>query len=98
MDEPTQRDTDHSALKPSSLPPNSVTFADLVATHEAILLEMQAFRLDIENLKNLFLVKPQWVTDFLSSAEGLSARVLDLSKRLDDQQAICKFHHPTNGQ
>jgi hypothetical protein len=91
-----ERITDHSELKPS-LPPNSVTFADILSTHEAILSEMKSFRTDLAVFKSLFIDKPTWVTEFLESATGLVKRVDNVSKRLNDQEKFCHFKHPSNG-
>jgi hypothetical protein len=87
--------TDPSELKPS-LAPNSVTFADLLLSHQAILGEMQSFRIDLENFKKSLLNKPSWVTEFLEAATGLVSRVEKLEERLNLQEGICKFHH-SNG-
>ncbi len=87
-----ERPTDPSELKPS-LPPNAVTFADILASHHAILGELQAMRIDFINFKAQILEQPSWVTEFLDSAMGLVTRVEQLEQSLAKQERYCHFQH-----
>lgn len=80
-------------LRPS-LPPDAVTFADILASHQAILGELESFRVDLENFKRFISDKPSWVTEFMNSAAGLANRVENLEVRLQKQESFCKYKHP----
>jgi DNA repair ATPase RecN len=97
------RDTDPSELK-HSLPPNTITFADILGTHQAILGEMVGLRSDMTELcrnfnefKRQVLEKPSWVNEFLNTAHGVASRLENAEEKIAKIQGICRFRHG-NGQ
>lgn len=71
-----------------------VSFADVVATHQAILSELHGVRLDMEDLradvKKILLA----LTDL---SVNLTTRVERLEIKEERQGAVCRYHHPGNG-
>lgn len=102
---PTRRgtDTDPSELR-HSLPPNTITFADILGTHQAILGEMVGLRSDMTELSRNFdsfrrqvLERPSWVNEFLNSASGVAARIEKVEENIVKMQGLCRFRHGKNG-
>ena len=94
-DEPTipsseapQRDTDPHELKPS-LAPNSVTWADVLSTHQAVLGELAGLRGDVSEMKTM-------LRDAFDAALNLDPRVEQLEHQAKHGFVVCKFHH-SNG-
>lgn len=102
---PTRRgtDTDPSELK-HSLPPNTITFADILGTHQAILGEMVGLRSDMTELSRNFdsfrrqvLERPSWVNEFLNAAHGVAARIENVEATIVKMQGLCRFRHGKDG-
>jgi hypothetical protein len=98
------RDTDPSELKQHSLPPNTITFADILGTHQAILGEMVGLRSDMTELNRKFdtfrrqvLEKPSWVSEFFEQAHGVAARIENVEATVTKLQGLCRFRHGKGG-
>lgn len=98
------RDTDPSELKQHSLPPNTITFADILGTHQAILGEMVGLRSDMTELSRNFdsfrrqvLEKPSWVNEFMNAAHGIAARIENVEATITKLQGLCRFRHGKDG-
>ena len=108
---PTQRDTDPSELNPTSLPPNSYTYADVIATHHAVLDELKGLRLDnaeiksdladlrlaIASLREAIIEAPSWVSAFYDTAEGVVACITKLESQAEHGFLVCRYHHSNGG-
>ena len=93
---PTQRDTDPHELKPS-LPPNSFTYADVVATHHSILDEMKGMRIDmlmlstkIDEVKHLLQTSIDGMVNAITRVEVLEAQA-------EHGFLVCRYHHSNGG-
>lgn len=102
---PTTRrgaDTDPSELR-TSLPPGTVTFADILGTHQAILGEMVGLRLDMaelckgfNDLKHQIFEKPSWLNQFMNEASGIASRISTIENNFAKMQSLCRHRH-SNG-
>ena len=87
-----QRDTDAHELKPS-LPPESVTFADVLQALQAMAGEMAGVRTEMAQLKSTLLSKPSWVTEFFDQAQGIVTRIEVIEAQARNGFPVCHFHH-----
>ena len=101
--------TDPSELRPS-LNPEDVTYANILATHQAVLGELQSVRLDfaefkkdVQQIREMFnkfkadlSKKPDWVVELFKSFKTLDGRIKKLELAVSTQEKFCKAQH-SNG-
>jgi len=84
-----ERPTDPHELKPS-LPPNSVTFADILGTHQAILSEVAGLRGDVTQLVTVD------VPEIKKALHDIADAILELTQvkgELIELKRTCRERH-----